>query len=104
MTGFEPATSASRTQRSTKLSYIPYCDGILAVGQRWSTTSGEIALARCDHSYCVPQDTCRKQQPWAQDQRFMAVALRQVAARERLCSVCSLITPAQSHDLVHNVS
>ena len=23
MTGFEPATSASRTQRSTKLSYIP---------------------------------------------------------------------------------
>jgi len=46
MTGFEPATSASRTQRSTKLSYIPYCDGILAVGQRWSTTSGEIALAR----------------------------------------------------------
>ena len=25
MTGFEPATSASRTQRSTKLSHIPFC-------------------------------------------------------------------------------
>ena len=29
MTGFEPATSASRTQRSTKLSHIPkYCNAL----------------------------------------------------------------------------
>ena len=31
MTGFEPAASASRTQRSTKLSHIPKTLGILSL-------------------------------------------------------------------------
>lgn len=31
MTGFEPATSASRTQRSTKLSHIPTMCGITII-------------------------------------------------------------------------
>ena len=34
MAGFEPTTSASRTQRSTKLSYIPKLNLILPSGQR----------------------------------------------------------------------
>ena len=36
MTGFEPAASASRTQRSTKLSHIPKC--ALADSERYDTT------------------------------------------------------------------
>ena len=36
LTGFEPAASASRTQRSTKLSHNPKC--FLADSERYDTT------------------------------------------------------------------
>ncbi len=51
MTGFEPAASASRTQRSTKLSHIPKC--ALADSERYDTTyadTGKRKLANYSQS------------------------------------------------------
>ena len=61
-TGFEPATSASRTQRSAKLSYAPIKAQILAVfllpvkEKRWQDMVNVTPIIRFDH-HCHKRET-----------------------------------------------